>query len=249
MRYLKDLANLFYCQDLMIKKLTPAVLPVFLLLLLGLTSFVQPAPTKRIVFLGDSITQAGAGPGGYISLMRQSLAGAGLDADFELIGAGISGNKVPDLQKRLDQDVLAKNPDLVFIYIGINDVWHWTHPNTKTKGGTTKANFEAGLKDVIARIRKQGAKVVVCTPTVIGEKGDGTNPNDKMLDEYAELSRKVAREQGLQVCDLRKAFVTYLKDQNKDNVSKGIFTTDEVHLNAAGNAFLALQMLPFLASI
>jgi lysophospholipase L1-like esterase len=228
------------------KKIYRTVLPLFFLMLLGLTAFIQPAPTKKIVFLGDSITQAGAQPSGYISLMRESLAGAGLGADFELIGAGISGNKVPDLQKRLDKDVLAQNPDLVFIYIGINDVWHWTHPNGK--GGTTKANFEAGLKDIIGRIQKKGAKVVICTPTVIGEKGDGTNTNDKMLEEYAEVSRKLAREQGLQVCDLRKAFVTYLKAQNKDNVSKGVFTTDEVHLNAAGNAFVALQMLPFLAT-
>jgi lysophospholipase L1-like esterase len=231
------------------KKISLTVLPLFFLLLLGLTAFIPPAPTKKIVFLGDSITQAGAQPNGYISLMRESLASAGLGADFELIGAGISGNKVPDLQKRLEKDVLAHNPDLVFIYIGINDVWHWTHPCCKDKqGGTTKANFEAGLKDIIGRIQKKGAKVVICTPTVIGEKGDGTNPSDKMLEEYAEVSRKLAREQGLQVCDLRKAFVTYLKAQNKDNVSKGIFTTDEVHLNAAGNAFVALQMLPFLVT-
>lgn len=230
------------------KKINLYFFSFVLLLVLGLSSFNQPAATRKIVFLGDSITQAGAGPNGYISLMRESLAGAGLGSDFELIGAGISGNKVPDLQKRLDKDVLAKSPDLVFIYIGINDVWHWSHPHTKSKGGTTKANFEAGLKDVIRRIQQQGAKVVVCTPTVIGEKGDGTNANDKMLDEYAEVSRKVAREQGLQVCDLRKAFVTYLKAHNKENLSKGVFTTDEVHLNAAGNAFVALQMLPFLAT-
>lgn len=230
------------------KKLHLALLPFIFLLILGLSGFIQPAATKKIVFLGDSITQAGAGPSGYISLMRESLAGAGLGSDFELIGAGISGNKVPDLQKRLDKDVLSQSPDLVFVYIGINDVWHWSHPNTKSKGGTTKANFESGLKDVIRRIQQQGAKVVICTPTVIGEKGDGTNANDKMLDEYAEVSRKVAREQGLQVCDLRKAFVNYLKAHNKDNASKGVFTTDEVHLNAAGNAFVALQMLPFLAT-
>lgn len=228
------------------KKINLYFFSFVLLLVLGLSSFNQPAATRKIVFLGDSITQAGAGPSGYISLMRESLAGAGLGGDFELIGAGISGNKVPDLQKRLETDVLAKRPDLVFIYIGINDVWHWSHPNGK--GGTTKANFEAGLKDVIRRIQQQGSKVVVCTPTVIGEKGDGSNANDKMLDEYAEVSRKVAREQGLQVCDLRKAFVGYLKAHNKDNLSKGVFTTDEVHLNAAGNAFVALQMLPFLAT-
>lgn len=234
----------------MTNKLSFAFIPFGVLLVLTLASFIRPAATKRVVFLGDSITQAGAGPGGYISLMRESLGGAGLNEEFELIGAGISGNKVPDLQKRLDKDVLSKNPDLVFIYIGINDVWHWTHPCCKDKqGGTTKANYEAGLKDIIARIQKQGAKVVICTPTVIGEKGDGSNPSDKMLDEYAELSRKVARENGLPLCDLRKAFVSYLKSHNKDNVAKGVFTSDEVHLNGAGNAFLALQLLPFLASI
>ena len=201
----------------------------------------------RIVFLGDSITQAGVQPGGYISLLREALRSAALAGDFELLGAGISGNKVPDLQKRLETDVLAKKPDLVFIYIGINDVWHWTHPCCKDKqGGTTKENFEAGLKDIISRIKARGAKVVLCTPTVIGEKTNGTNPQDKMLDEYAAISRKVEQEQGLVLCDLRKAFTNYLNVQNKEDKSQGILTFDEVHLNAAGNAFLALQMMPYL---
>jgi len=201
----------------------------------------------RVVFLGDSITQAGVQPGGYISLLREALKGANLANDFELIGAGISGNKVPDLQKRLETDVLAKKPDLVFIYIGINDVWHWTHPCCKDKqGGTTKENFAAGLKDIISRIKKQGAKVILCTPTVIGEKANSANPQDKMLDEYANVSRQVAQEQGLVLCDLRQAFTDYLKVQNKEDKSQGILTYDEVHLNAAGNAFLALQMMPYL---
>src|SRR3954452_5309748 len=46
----------------------------------------------RIVFLGDSITQAGAGPKGYVTLARKALD----DKGVEVIGAGISGNKVPD---------------------------------------------------------------------------------------------------------------------------------------------------------
>ena len=216
-------------------------------MLLSLLAFTQPKKPLRVVFLGDSITQAGVQPGGYISLLRNALHAANLGEYFELIGAGISGNKVPDLQKRLDTDVLAKNPDVVFIYIGINDVWHWTHPCCKDKqGGTTKQNFEAGLKDIIARIESKGAKVILCTPTVIGEKVSGTNPQDKMLEEYADISRKVANEEGLTICDLRKAFTTYLNVQNKEDKSKGILTYDEVHLNAAGNAFLALQIMPYL---
>ena len=61
----------------------------------------------RVVFLGDSITQAGAGPGGYVTLVRETLDKEHKDLGVEVIGAGISGNKVPDLQGRLERDVIA----------------------------------------------------------------------------------------------------------------------------------------------
>ena len=78
----------------------------------------------RIVFLGDSITQAGAGPNGYVTMIRQELDKRHPDLKIEVIGAGISGNKVPNLQSRVDKDVIAKKPTIVVIYIGINDIWH-----------------------------------------------------------------------------------------------------------------------------
>src|SRR5436190_1222593 len=77
---------------------------------------------ERIVFLGDSITQGGVSPNGYVTVFKKELAKKYPDGEFEIIGAGISGNKVPDLQKRLEKDVLSKKPTLVVIYIGINDV-------------------------------------------------------------------------------------------------------------------------------
>ncbi|CAN5915466.1 SGNH/GDSL hydrolase family protein [soil metagenome] len=226
--------------------LYPKLLLFCVLVMLGLFAFAPKAKTTRVVFLGDSITQAGVKPDGYISLLRNALEQAGRGADFELIGAGISGNKVPDLQKRLDQDVLAKKPDLVFVYIGINDVWHFTHPSTVSVGGTPKDKFEAGLQDVISRLRKTGARVVLCTPTMIGEKSDGSNAQDPMLEEYAAISRQLARKNNLPLCDLRKTFVQYLQANNSTNEEKNVLTSDGVHLNAAGNAFVALQMMPFL---
>src|SRR3954470_3685473 len=78
----------------------------------------------RIVFLGDSITQAGVDKKGYVTVIRNTLADQHKSLKIDVIGAGISGNKVPDLQKRLQKDVLDKKPTLVVIYIGINDVWH-----------------------------------------------------------------------------------------------------------------------------
>jgi lysophospholipase L1-like esterase len=55
----------------------------------------------RIVFLGDSITQGGdSHDKGYVRVIRKTLTEKHGDLGIEVIGAGISGNKVPDLQRR-----------------------------------------------------------------------------------------------------------------------------------------------------
>ena len=197
----------------------------------------------RIIFFGDSITQLGVKPKGYITIIQDSLGALRAELNTEVIGAGISGNKVPDLQKRLQHDVLDKKPTVVVIYIGINDVWHYALPNLK---GTPKEEFEAGLKEIIGAIQKTGARVILCTPSVIGEKNDGKNPQDAMLDQYSDISRRVAKETGSRLCDLRKMFVEYLKSHNTQNEEKGILTYDRVHLNDNGNRFVAEQMLNIL---
>jgi lysophospholipase L1-like esterase len=195
---------------------------------------------ERIVFLGDSITAGGVSPKGYVTLIKNTLNEKHKDLGIEIIGAGISGNKVPDLQKRLEKDVLMKKPTLVVIYIGINDVWHGESDPAR---GTSKEKFQAGLIEIIGKIKDSGARVVLCTPTVIGEKKAGANKLDSQLDEYAEISRKVAKETKSQLCDLRKAFADYLAKNNGDDKEKGILTTDRVHLNDAGNKLVAETML------
>ena len=195
----------------------------------------------RIVFLGDSITAGGVRENGYVTLVGQALAKQHPDLGVEIIGAGISGNKVPDCQKRLQRDVLDKKPSVVLIYIGINDVWHWNR-----NVGTTKEDFEKGLVDLIKRCQDAAARVVLCTPSVIGEKTDGSNQFDKMLDEYSAISRKVAQQTGADMLDLRQKFLARLTELNKANQEKNILTTDGVHLNDAGNRFVADCVLEVL---
>lgn len=198
----------------------------------------DPARGPRIVFLGDSITEAGAGPHGYVTLARQTLAAASPAAPPEVIGAGISGNRVPDLLARLDRDVLARKPDVVVVYIGINDVWH-----SQNGRGTPKAEFDNGLRTIVEKIRAIGGTPVLCTPTVIGEKKSGTNPLDDMLDEYADITRGVAADVKAPLIDLRAACVAHLAEHNEADAKEGILTTDGVHLTAGGNAFLAARMV------
>jgi len=205
----------------------------------------EPALKKgeRIVFLGDSITEAGAGPGGYVTLVKEQLAKSHPDLAIEVIGAGISGNRVPDLEARLNRDVIDKKPTLVVIYIGINDVWHSLQGR-----GTSKPDYEQGLRRIIQRIQDAGARVVLCTPSIIGEKTDGANPLDSMLDEYAQISRTVAAQAHARLLDLRKKFIAHLKANNKENAERNVLTGDGVHLNAAGNRFVADRVIESLES-
>ena len=101
---------------------------------------------KKIVFFGDSITEQGAKPGGYIRVMEQMFATSGKAQKYELLGAGIGGNKVYDLYLRMENDLLAKNPDIVVIYIGVNDVWHKATSGTGTDADKFEKFYQAILK-------------------------------------------------------------------------------------------------------
>ena len=196
---------------------------------------------ERIVFFGDSITQQGDQPGGYVSLVRESIVRAFPGKKVKIIAAGVGGNKVPDLLARVDRDVLSKKPTIVVIYIGINDVWHSTNNN-----GTTKDDYETGLRDLVDQIRKAKARVILCTPSVIGEKTDGSNQLDPMLGEYVDISRRVASVKNVEMLDLRAAFLDELKRLNPENREEGVLTRDGVHLNQLGNRFVAERMLSAL---
>ncbi|GIS00742.1 MAG: hypothetical protein CM15mP102_15620 [Flavobacteriales bacterium] len=129
----------------------------------------------KVIFLGDSITQQGADLDiGFINLLKNNLN----QSDFELVGKGISGNKISDLLVRYETDVLDLNPDLVFIYIGINDVWHKYDFGT----GSDIDIYEKGLREIISDISSSGSKIVLCTPTVIGENTGDFELGNKFKD-------------------------------------------------------------------
>lgn len=212
---------------------------VLFTLALPLLSFRFINKSEKVIFFGDSITEAGVRPGGYITRLGELLATKGQADRYELIGAGISGNKVYDLYLRLEEDVLAKKPDLVYIYVGVNDVWH-----KRTFGtGTDAPKFQQFYVALIKKIRAAGSRIVVCTPACIGEKTDCTNALDGELNQYSQIIRDIAQQYNCSLVDLRQSVMTYNQQHNPDNLDKGILTTDGVHLNDAGNQLVAEEMM------
>lgn len=199
-----------------------------------MTSFQKPK-AKKVIFFGDSITQAGVQPGGYIRRIPEKLP---QPDQFELIGAGIGGNKVYDLYFRLEEDVLAHQPAIVVIYVGVNDVWHKSSHGT----GTDLDKFEKFYLRLIQKMQAAGIQVICCTPAVIGEKTDHSNPQDGDLNAYSQSIRKMAKASQCKLVDLRAAFQSFNLQHNLQNVDKGILTTDRVHLNDKGNDLVAKEM-------
>ena len=193
---------------------------------------------KRVIFFGDSITELGIKPNGYVRVIEELIRNADKSTQYELIGTGISGNKVYDLFLRMEEDVLKRQPHIVVIYIGVNDVWHKSMMGT----GTDFDKFGKFYQAIVDKMKAAGIQVILCTPAVIGEKYDGTNPQDGELDLYCNWIRKYAVEHHLPLVDLRTAFLNYSKAHNPNNQDSKILTYDRVHLNDAGNKLVAEQM-------
>ena len=210
---------------------------LFSALVIITTAFVSQKK-KRIIFFGDSITQAGVNTGGYIKRIDSMCIAEGAADKYEFIGAGIGGNKVYDLYLRMENDVLAKEPDMVVIYVGVNDVWHKSSSGT----GTDADKFEKFYQAIIEKLKARNIKIILCTPAAIGEKTDFSNPQDGDMNEYSNIIRRIAAKNGLALVDLRKAFLDHNLKNNSDNKDRGILTTDRVHLNAKGNQLVADEM-------
>ena len=195
-----------------------------------------------IAFFGDSVTMQG----GFIKHIDDALKQSGhtKDLGIKIFKHGLNGGRVPtvlegkspwgDLGDTMASLLEKEHPTVVVIYLGINDVWHG-------EKGTTKPDFEAGLKEMTAMSNKVGAAIVLCTPTIIGEETQDNKLNDK-LGEYSDIVRKIAADEKLTLCDLHEAFLDELKRVNPENRHKGNLTYDGVHMNENGNSLLTDQI-------
>lgn len=198
---------------------------------------------KKVIFFGDSITEFGTQPKGYISVIKELLRQQNIES-FELVSAGVSGDKVQDLLLRM-QDVIAQSPDIVVLWIGVNDVWQtnnlFTEPDT--------SEFEKNYTTIVKTLLAKAIKLMLVTPAVIGEKNDNSNALDGSLQKHCEVIGSIADEFKLLLCDMHAFFHLYEVKYNKTNAIKGILTVDGVHLNDMGNRFAAAEILKVLKDI
>jgi len=210
-----------------------------------------PAPlagVQRIVFLGDSITQAGD----YVTDIECWLLSQG--HQIEVIDVGLASETATDLlpeenanhlkkfgfprpgiSARLERSLAATKPDLVVACYGMND-------------GSGLPNNDAGLKrfsEAIKRLRdtafKAGAKqVVLCTPP-IHDSARTPDPHEENLVAFSQwLISK--RAEGWTVVDIHSPMRREIDEIRKTNPSFK-FQPDGVHPDRKGHWVMAREIL------
>ncbi|RYG68033.1 hypothetical protein EON80_12465 [bacterium] len=203
---------------------------------------------RRIVCLGDSITQGGDGPTGYVGMLRNYLSRVA-PGQFRVINAGISGHKTTDLIERFDRDVLQNNPDLVTINIGVNDVWHG-YFDGHTQGGGPRGvplpQYRSNLGKMVKEAQAKGAVVVLVSPTGVYEDLDGSE--NARLETYIAAMRDVAQKNKCLFVDWRQPFETYIDLSQTTGNTEKLLTFDGVHVNDWGSRIMAATLVTALTS-
>lgn len=195
-----------------------------------------------ILFQGDSITDAGrdkniAEPNnskalgkGYAAMVAGSLLGQYADLELKVYNCGISGNKIPDLAGRWQEDTLNLKPDVLSILIGINDLWHTVAFGSKYKG--TVDDYEAGFRKLIEQTQSElpDVQIVMCEPFTLRAW--------PAFDPYIERATKLAKEFKLTWVPFHSIF-----DKAADSVGEerdtAFWLWDGIHPTIPGHALMA----------
>jgi lysophospholipase L1-like esterase len=203
---------------------------------------IKFTPSSKLLFIGDSITDAdwrkcpeNIGKG-FVRIVRDYLAAKDPASAPTVMNRGISGNKITDLQKRWQRDVIDLQPDVLNIYIGINDVWHGFVPD---RVGCPIDQYVAGYRDILTQARRANPKLqlTLCEPSVIWLT-DPPDANDR-LKPYAAAVHELGREFDADcVVRLHEAF-----NKAREKRPEIAWTTDGVHPSSYGHMLIAREWL------
>lgn len=206
---------------------------------------------KRIVFLGDSITAAGA----YVAYFDAWLRMQPLEPQPVVIDCGLASETVsglsedghaggkfprPDLHERLDRVLAVAKPDLVFACYGINCGIYQPFDEERF------ARYRQGIEKLKSKVEAVGAKLVVITPPFFDD-GRRKMPfsYNEVLDRYAAWEVEQGRSgasAGWHVVDLHTAMSAEVR-RRRESDPAFTFQPDAVHPNDAGHAFMARQLI------
>ena len=207
-------------------------------------------PNDDIVFFGDSITDCGrdrlapageeSGWGhGYAQMLSAQLSAKHPELLLRFSNKGNGGDRVSDLEERLERDVLSLRPNLVSILIGINDVWREFDSNTPSP----IEEFRASYRRILERIVGAGCELILLDPFVLRTKPefDAWRP---VLDPKIEVVRELAQDFAATHVPLDDIF-----EAASTKREPSFWAGDAVHPTLAGHALIAQSWLEAVSNL
>lgn len=191
----------------------------------------------HLLFYGDSITDCGQRQGineglgcGYAAIASSVIGARHPELNIRCSNAGISGNRVADLERRLEADVLAVKPNVVSILIGINDTWRAFDSNDPSPVGP----FEDCYRRIASTLRERlDARLVICEPFLLPIPEDRVAWRED-LDPRIAAVRRVAMDYGATFVPLDGVFTAAACRQQM-----AYWAPDGVHPTPAGHGLIA----------
>ena len=145
---------------------------------------------KRVLFVGDSLTDGSSYPDYVVNTLNTLFPGAG----FEVHNAAVAGDTAAMVRKRFQQDVVERRPDLMILCIGTNDC----------VGKRPVKDFQADIEFIVSETLKTNAKVLIVLPSPFGKTNAA---KEKPFQAYLAVLRKVAAAHKLPIADAHAEFL------------------------------------------
>ncbi|MGN1347259.1 MAG: SGNH/GDSL hydrolase family protein [Eubacteriales bacterium] len=213
---------------------------------------------KKIVFLGDSITE-GAGTTGvekhFVTLVGQW--GEFRESKNYGIGGTRFARQIVPTNERADRDFCARvneldeDADIVVVFGGTNDFGHGDAP-IGSFADRSLTTFYGACHYIMTRLHERfpGKPCIIMTPlhrlNEDNPKGDGNKPyNVATLKTYVDIIREMAEYYSLPVLDL------YAESgiQPKVDIIRERYCPDGLHPNDDGHVILAKKILAYLRAM
>jgi acyl-CoA thioesterase-1 len=157
------------------------------------------AGLPRVLIIGDSISI------GYQEPLREALKGKA-NVHRPMTNCGPTSRGVEQIDEWLGSDASEKGKwDVIHFNFGLHDVRHFDDQGKATdsdKGHrqVSDADYEKNLEQLVARLKKTGAKLIFCTTTPVPPGSPGRIPGDEV--KYNEIALRVMKKHGVAINDL-----------------------------------------------
>lgn len=202
-------------------------------------------PGERVVFVGNSITEAGY----YESYVWLYYMLHFPGRRITIYNGGIGGDRAKNIAARLDDDVFVKKPTTICLTFGMNDTGYWEFlqagADSTAKERIKESRFY--FDQITKKLKDYPAGKILITSSLYDETMK--NPKNyfpkksQAMDEIAAFQEKTAKDNHWGFVDLLHPMTAItLREQQKDST----FTLtggDRIHPGNAGHFVMAYLFL------